>query len=485
MDSAISFLRTALCSSSQIEKAMQAFIHAIPHGFCCDGIFLNYYRHDIRSIQFIALATHKAARLKRDLISIPDYIAEQFEQRQDVEVQLINDLKQDVLTEYVVERGFRNIKSVILMRMSLDGMRLGAIGFFSYQPQAYSAEHVALIEAVRGEFSLLSFITLSQHNLLEPSDKRTSVPSLETVPPLLTDDPFVVSSNNTALSALYASLKTLANSQSPILIFGERGVGKKSVASYIREIANQKGIYGILDVKNHQLIYVSPELGIQESIVLNWDESLDIKYFLPLHGGCLLVYELFSLPENWQVFILELMSRYPDFCRIKIIAIQSQTYEDDEEQTQQYLFSQFHHQILCLMVVIPPLRCRYQDIPLLLTHYLSLRFTSDGINKIPRLSPEATQVLWEYHWPGNISELIHLVESSEFFQQGSELMFTMPRVKKQNNILPLDEAMREHIVKALRQSNGRISGKNGAAEILGVNSNTLYSKMKKLGVFTR
>nr|WP_247650237.1 helix-turn-helix domain-containing protein [Hafnia alvei] len=45
--------------------------------------------------------------------------------------------------------------------------------------------------------------------------------------------------------------------------------------------------------------------------------------------------------------------------------------------------------------------------------------------------------------------------------------------------------MREHIVKALRQSNGRISGKNGAAEILGVNSNTLYSKMKKLGVFTR
>ncbi|MEG0056750.1 helix-turn-helix domain-containing protein [Hafnia sp.] len=483
MDSAISFLHTALCSSAQIEKSMQACIHAIPEDFSCDGIFLNYYRHDIRSIQFIALSSHKAARLKRDLIPIPEYIAEQFEKNQNIGIQLINDLKQDLLTEYVVGRGFRNIKSIILMRMSLDGIRLGAVGFFSYQPQAYATEHVALIEAVRGEFSLLSFITLLQHNLLEPRAKYSVAPSCMPSTFSHSDERFIVSPNNVELSKFYSSLKILACSQSPILIFGEHGVGKKSIASYIREVADEKGVYGILDVRNHQLIYISSTDNTKECIDIDWEDMPDIKYFLPLHGGTLLVYELFSLPKRWQMMVLELMSRYPGVCHVKTISIQTERYS--EVLHHNYLSSQYHHHILCLEITLPPLRYRHQDIPLLLTHYLSLKLTHHGANKIPIFSPETKKMLWDYQWPGNISELIHVIENSSISFPGGELICDLPKIKAQGGLLPLEDAMREHIIKALRQANGKISGKNGAAQILGINSNTLYSKIKKLRISAR
>lgn len=86
---------------------------------------------------------------------------------------------------------------------------------------------MALIEAVRGEFSLLSFITLLQHNLLEPRAKYSVAPSCMPSTFSHSDERFIVSPNNVELSKFYSSLKILACSQSPILIFGEHGVGKK------------------------------------------------------------------------------------------------------------------------------------------------------------------------------------------------------------------------------------------------------------------
>ena len=99
MDSGVSLLRAALCSSIQLEKAMYAYLKSIPEGFACDGVFLNYYRSDIRAIQFLALATHKAARLKREIIPIPESISRRFDCRTDFSTKILNDLHDDPLTE--------------------------------------------------------------------------------------------------------------------------------------------------------------------------------------------------------------------------------------------------------------------------------------------------------------------------------------------------------------------------------------------------
>lgn len=96
---------------------MHACLQSIPDSIVCDGIFFNYYRSDIRCIQFLALATHKTARLKRDIIPIPEVIAKQFNHSDNFSTQVIDTLSQCPLTEYVVNTCFRNIKSLILMRM--------------------------------------------------------------------------------------------------------------------------------------------------------------------------------------------------------------------------------------------------------------------------------------------------------------------------------------------------------------------------------
>ena len=147
---------------------MHACLQSIPDSIVCDGIFFNYYRSDIRCIQFLALATHKTARLKRDIIPIPEVIAKQFNHSDNFSTQVIDTLSQCPLTEYVVNTCFRNIKSLILMRMHLDGLRLGAMGIFSHRTDAFTPQHAELFESVRGELSLLAFIALSRHNLLFP-----------------------------------------------------------------------------------------------------------------------------------------------------------------------------------------------------------------------------------------------------------------------------------------------------------------------------
>lgn len=465
---------------------MYACLQAIPDSIECDGIFFNYYRSDIRCIQFLALATHKTARLKRDVIPIPENIARQFDYSDNFSTQLIDNLSQCPLTQYVVNTCFRNIKSLILMRMHLDGVRLGAMGVFSYHTNAFTPQHTALFESVRGELSLLAFIALSRHNLL-----------LKNIPPLIPglpaseeDEQFVVSPSNIPLYQLYNSLDELANSKQPILMLGEEGVGKKTFVAALRQ-RNSNGIhyYGILDASARQLIIIKNG-KVDKTVVIDFALPPNIALFLELHQGSLQINEIRLLPERWQNFLLGLHSNYREYCQIQVIAIQTLPFSatqipsnsENHSIHQHNITSQRYANILCQVITLPPLRYRHDDIPLLLIHYLRYLSKQHKQASLPVLGEDSLRLLWEYNWPGNITELIGLLENAFFRGTLNELNIMLPGEMNTNAIAPLDEAMRQHIQLALRQTRGKISGKGGAAELLGVNSNTLYSKIKKLGI---
>lgn len=472
---------------------MYACLKSIPDSVVCDGIFFNYYRHDIRSIQFLALATHKAARLKWDVVPIPENIARQFDCTDNFSTQLINDLSQDPLTEYVVSTSFRNIKSLILMRMHLDGLRLGALGVFSYRANAFTPQHVELFESVRGELSLLAFIALSRHNLLARDD---ALPQATPVPALLDvaeDEPFVVSPANGPLYQLYTALDELARSEQPVLILGEEGVGKKTFAAcLLQRMPRHNGWHGVLDAIGSRLIIIK-DGETERSVSLDFSQPPDIALFLPLHQGSLQINELLTLPECWQTFLLRLASYYRAYCRIQVIALQTQSFSSAQVSHRQggydaapcYLTSRRYGDVFCQVITLPPLRHRHEDIPLLLTHYLTRLARLNNRTSLPVLGNETQRLLWEYRWPGNISELIALLENAFFQGASHELNISLPGPQNSDAIVPLDEAMRQHILLALRQCQGKISGKGGAAELLGVNSNTLYSKIKKLGIIVK
>jgi two-component system response regulator HydG len=141
-------------------------------------------------------------------------------------------------------------------------------------------------------------------------------------------------------------------------------------------------------------------------------------------------------------------------------------------------------------IYLPPLRERRVDIPALTNYFL--KYYGSNIRSEPMsLSAAALKQLEDYSWPGNIRELQHLIERHVLQSRSSRIeAFEMPDQIPANEFLPTTEHEiksyvemdREHIISALKKSNGKISGRGGAAELLQLRPTTLTSKMKRLGI---
>lgn len=141
---------------------------------------------------------------------------------------------------------------------------------------------------------------------------------------------------------------------------------------------------------------------------------------------------------------------------------------------------------------IPPLRERREDIPKLVNHMIRKKCGIFGIKNIPGVSAHTMKKLINYDWPGNIREIENIVERELITNHGSELSFESVllagrdyaeiRCSSAESNLLLDDAMKSHIIKILEQTKWRISGKNGAAEMLGINASTLRHRMRRLGL---
>ncbi len=143
---------------------------------------------------------------------------------------------------------------------------------------------------------------------------------------------------------------------------------------------------------------------------------------------------------------------------------------------------------------IPPLRTRREDIPALTEFLLQQKTKRLNLRKVPRLTPAKVDQLMAYDWPGNVRELDNVIERSLILASGREITFDGllarpddPRPESQSGRSThkprtLDEVTRNHIREVLNLVNGKVHGKGGAAELLGVNASTLRSRMNKLGI---
>ena len=143
---------------------------------------------------------------------------------------------------------------------------------------------------------------------------------------------------------------------------------------------------------------------------------------------------------------------------------------------------------------VPPLRARLEDIPLLAAHFAEAATRRLGVPR-PRLSRGEAERLRRYDWPGNVRELQNVVERAVILARGGPLRFEEleagaalePAPRSRDTPAPrteadLKRAAREAIEAALRESEGQIYGRGGAAERLGLPPTTLASRIKALGI---
>jgi formate hydrogenlyase transcriptional activator len=146
-----------------------------------------------------------------------------------------------------------------------------------------------------------------------------------------------------------------------------------------------------------------------------------------------------------------------------------------------------YYRLDVIPVVLPPLRMRTEDIPLLVHHFVG-KFSRRMNKDFSCVSDEVMKVLLRYDWPGNIRELQNFLLRAVVMSPGPE--FRLP-AEQLNRIVTRDppglirtlaEAEREHILRVLEQAAWVVGGRNGAAVRLGLPRTTLLCRMRKLGI---
>ena len=136
-------------------------------------------------------------------------------------------------------------------------------------------------------------------------------------------------------------------------------------------------------------------------------------------------------------------------------------------------------------ITVPPLRMRKDDIPPLALFFLREDSARKG-KPFDSISQQEMEKLLKYPWPGNVRELQNVIERGIILSSGSR--FRVPELGRSRGFTPqielttLAENERRYIHQVLETTGGKVKGKNGAAEILGLPNSTLFSRMKKLGI---
>jgi len=210
--------------------------------------------------------------------------------------------------------------------------------------------------------------------------------------------------------------------------------------------------------------------------------------------GTIFLDEIGDLPIDLQTRLLRVLQE-SEFERlggektIKVdVRVVAATNRNLEELMMEGKFRQdLYYRLNVFPITSPPLRDRKEDIPSLVNHFIN-KYNNKVKNSIKSVSKNTINRLMSYNWPGNIRELEHVIERAMVLNYGEQLQLGKwfvggtAELNLTDEFISLEQLERDYITKVLEQTNGKIRGKNGAAEILGLKPTTLESRIKKLNI---
>lgn len=297
-----------------------------------------------------------------------------------------------------------------------------------------------------------------------------------------------------ALKKVLSSVEKVAASSSGVLIMGDTGTGKELIARAIHSISQRKDRPLVkINCAALPANLIESELFGHEKGAFTGAMSRRVGRFELAHGGTIFLDEIGELPLELQSKLLRVLQD-GQFERVggtqtfqvdvRIIAA---TNRDLEKLIENGLFREdLFYRLNVFPIYIPPLRDRKEDIPVLAKHFVMKYGPKDG-KKIEIIPQKTLAALQDYSWPGNVRELENIIERGVIISQGNILKLGdwLPKktaLRPENKPTTMEDMEKEHIVATLKLTGGRVSGEKGAASILGLNPQTLYSRMKRLGI---
>ena len=297
------------------------------------------------------------------------------------------------------------------------------------------------------------------------------------------------------MQKVFQLIEKVSKNRSTVLIEGDSGTGKELIARAIHfngPWADKPFLP--VDCSAIPANLVESELFGHEKGSFTGVDYSKKGLFRLAEGGTVFLDEIGELPQDVQPKLLRALqerevkpvggSKYIPI-DVRIIAATNQNLElaISEGRFREDLF----YRLNVVQIVVPPLRERRDDIPLLIQHFIEKYRKKQEKSKIRRISPEALQVLMLYHWPGNVRELENIIERT-FALEGNEAIqisdlpdYLIQQVPKEvpsmgTTLRSLQEIEKEAIDRTLRAVNG---DKNRAAKVLKIDRTTLYRKMKR------
>ena len=292
---------------------------------------------------------------------------------------------------------------------------------------------------------------------------------------------------------VFDQVARVAPMDTSVLILGESGTGKEKIAHSIHELSPRKSKpFIIVNCAALPPNLIESELFGHEKGAFTGAMAQRTGKFEQAHEGSIFLDEIGELPIDMQAKLLRALQEKQIErigghkginVNVRVIAATNRNLE--KEVADNRFRIDLYYRLNVFPVNIPCLRERKEDIPLLVNYFLQEFFRRSGQDM--KTTDDAIKELMQYNWPGNIRELQHVVERSALMASGRIIQqFILPQPIKStiNTTSPesLEDAERAHIINALKKSNNKIYGPNGAAELLKLPPTTLASKMKKLGI---
>jgi len=295
------------------------------------------------------------------------------------------------------------------------------------------------------------------------------------------------------LNYVLYKIEQIARSNTIVLVLGETGTGKELVARAIHGLSLRKG-RALVKVNCSTLPsnLIESELFGHEKGAFTGAHSRHLGRFEVADGATLFLDEIGELPLELQPKLLRVVQdgefeRLGSSHTIKIdVRIIAATNRNLEEEVRKGRFrDDLWYRLNIFPITMPPLRDRLDDIPLLVDFYV--KKISKRMGKSIEIIPTSVMnALQNYHWPGNVRELENILERAVINSSGPKLRLVDELKKPQEDLSTsqktLEAVERDHIVRILEQTQWKVSGKNGAAEILGLDRSTLRGRMRKLGI---
>jgi PAS domain S-box-containing protein len=351
------------------------------------------------------------------------------------------------------------------------------------------------VETTEGRIVLSVIRDLSEKRDAEEALRRSELERRYLEEELNTESKFEdIIGESVGLKRVLKLVEAVAATDVTVLLLGETGTGKDVIARAIHYLSprNERTMV--------KLNCAAIPTGLLESELFGHEKgaftgAIDRKIGrLELaHKGTLFLDEIGDLPLELQPKILRALQE-KEFERLGSthtipvnVRLVAATNRDLAQMVADRTFrSDLYYRLRVFPILIPPLRERRDDIPLLVRYFVD-KHSRRLYKKIETIEPATMRALTRWHWPGNIRELENFIERAVILTKGPVLHvplieLEMPEETNSVQDSTLEANEREHILRVLRETKGKIAGPQGAAARLGLIRTTLNSKLKKLGI---